>query len=395
MVFARFHIAMVTSPTNPKSSIVVVKSIAIEGEKETYLFPEEAQPIALHKVLLKNPTVAKNAKAMTQRSQNRRVRAELTGELENVYLDGDGNVQFEDYFITEDTSEQSGPTSAKAAIEQTTTEGQKKTLQSITKDMVLAKYSNKSQNAEVWLRTFNAECDRLQILQDRRAEAMRLFLDKYPLDWFNTQWTNHHQDTWEIWTHNFLEAFGDNGWNMVWSAINYKHLPGTSIFEYIIKKNSLLVDALPELNEKCRVAIICVGIERETREKIDRNSITTQGKLLSEIVKWDNPQNNNKSKKSIGQLTGDEREKVKEGRNGNGRSSSEKKPCSWCEKRGYMGKYHPEKVCWNNPSNPDYREKGGNNRKGTGMNSGLDKTIRVANNTELEGIFNENVNAKN
>ena len=401
MVSARFQLVMVASPTNSKSSIVIVQSIHINGAEEAYLLPPEAQPISLHTELLKNSTVSRTVKAMTQRGQNRRLIVELDGALKEVYLDNDGNLMFGEHFLVEVEPESLKPVapprilnSAASAGIQEHAHDQKKSLQSITKDMVLVKYANKTQNAEVWLRSFNSECDRLGVVKNRKAEAMRLFLEKSPLEWFNAQWTTNYEDTWEDWTQNFLEAFGDKGWNEVWSAINLKHTPGTSMSEYIIKKNSLLIDALPEMNEKCRVAIICVGIDWKVREKIDRNSITTQGKLLSEITKWETPQNSYRHRsKGTSQPVGDGRD----GKNENGKGPNDRKPCRWCEKRGFFkGTNHPEKVCWNNPSHPDYRERGGNvTKRNTGMHNNQDKMIRVANNTELEDMLNEKVNSKN
>jgi RNase H-fold protein (predicted Holliday junction resolvase) len=392
---AKFHLAFVTSAKNSKNSIAILEYIQLEGEDDAFYLPPDAQPISCHDELLKVPIVSTNIKAMTQRGQYQTVKVKLKGAIHDIYLDKDGNVQFKDHFLQQGVPKTKGETPTKqpdTAI--------KKSLQSITKDIVIQKYSSKTQNAEVWLRSFNKECDRLLIPEVRRAEAMRLFLDRSPLEWFNAQWITNGTDTWQGWEMHFLEAFADKGWNEVWYAINYRWNQGTTYTDYIIKKNCLLIESFSELSEKSRVAIIIVGLPREVRDKIDRNSISTQGKLLSEISKWDsNNTGYNKVRKTNNQ--NEESEKEKRADMGKKRNPNHK-PCSWCERRGYREKYHPEKVCWYNPAHPDYkppRQNGSNiNSNSNGMkgnNSNNEKTIRVANNTELETLFNENINSKN
>lgn len=167
----------------------MVKSIRLGTESETYYFPPEAQLITLHEALLKVPTVARNIAAMNKRGQFRNLTIKLSDELKKIYVDEEGNVQFKEYFLQ--AEEQSIIQEQHAETET----DHRKTLQSVTKDMVLAKYVNRNQNAEVWLRTFNRECDRLNIIENRRAEAMRLFLEETPLEWFTSQWITNSDDS--------------------------------------------------------------------------------------------------------------------------------------------------------------------------------------------------------
>ncbi len=305
MLSATFSFAYVLSPVNIKNSIHVVKSIRLGTEAETYYFPPEAQPITLHEVFSKVPTVARNIAAMNKRGQFCNLTIKLSDELQKIYVDEEGNVQFKEYFLQSDEK----PITQEQHVETVTDHG--KTLQSVTKDMVLAKYVNRNQNAGVWLRTFNRECDRLSIIENRRAEAMRLFLEETPLEWFTSQWiTNSDDDSWDNWSANFIEAFGDKGWNDIWFAVNFRWFLGTSFSEYVSKKNCLLVESLPDMNEKNRIALIAVGLPREVREKIDKNYVTTQGRLLSEVTKWESMSGStNKGRRSVGQKEEGEKEK--------------------------------------------------------------------------------------
>lgn len=378
---ATFYFAYVSSPTNIKSSVHVVKSIRLDSDSETYYFPPEAQPIILHDALAKVPTVARNIAAMNKRGQFRNLTIKLSDELKKVYVDEEGNVQFRNYFLQSDE-----PSIIQEQHSETETD-HRRSLQSVTKDMVLTKYANKNQNADVWLKTFNRECDRLNIIETRRAEAMRLFLEKTPLDWFTSQWITNSDDTWQNWSANFLEAFGDKGWDSIWFSINFRWLSGTSFSEYVIKKNCLLVESLPDMSEKNRVALIAVGLPREVREKIDKNFVTTQGRLLSEVTKWESVSGSNgRGRKNVGQT--EEGEKDKKNNKSKKSKNPDYKPCILCEKKGFKDRYHHINECWNNPNgqNYGYKERFGNKNS--------DKPIKVANNTELEGLFNE-LNQKN
>lgn len=225
---------------------------------------------------------------------------------------------------------------------------------------------------------------------------------KSPLEWFNAQWSTNSADMWKRWSENFLEAFYEKGWSDVWYASTYRWIPGTSYTEYVIKKNSLLVDSFPELNEKARIVLVVVGLPREVRDKLDRGNVKTQGNLLSEISKWENhSQSNFKNKKSgTYQRQNEGGEKGTKGETKGVYRNPEHRPCPICKKKGFKERYHHTKECWNNPENPVYQEKFNPNKysasgitKGSGGTS--EKPIKVANNTELEGLFNEIVNPKN
>lgn len=57
-------------------------------------------------------------------------------------------------------------------------------MQSIMKDMISEKFNGKNSNAETWLQIFVRECDRLEIEENQRVEALRLFLDGIATKWF-------------------------------------------------------------------------------------------------------------------------------------------------------------------------------------------------------------------
>jgi len=142
---------------------------------------------------------------MTRRGQFRNLKVTLDPDLAKVYLDEDLNVKFGSFHLQEMVvgGETAGP-----SVESKQADEKKRTLQSITKDMVCEKFGAKGtiQNAKVWLKLFNSECDRLQVKEDQRSEAMRLFMENSPLEWFMAEWKiterilgwNGQQDFWIV-----------------------------------------------------------------------------------------------------------------------------------------------------------------------------------------------------
>ena len=73
-------------------------------------------------------------------------------------------------------------------------------------------------------------------------------------------------------------------------------------------------------------------------------------------------------------------------------STGKRKPCSICEKMNKPGRFHPEKDCFFKNQGMNY------NKTFSASSSGLslpDKNIKLANNTELETKFNEQIDTKN
>lgn len=80
------------------------------------------------------------------------------------------------------------------------------------------------------------------------------------------------------------------------------------------------------MSEKNRVALIAVGLPREVREKIDKNFVTTQGRLLSEVTKWESVSGSNgRGRKNVGQT--EEGEKDKKNNKSKKSKNPDYKPC--------------------------------------------------------------------
>lgn len=245
----------------------------------------------------------------------------------------------------------------------------------------------------MWIQVFNSECDRLKVTTELQPQALRLVLEGSPLEWYMGEWKLKRESTWEEWITRFLEAFTEQGWKDMAYAVSYKYFRG-SYSEFIIKKNSLLIDAVPDMCEKVRVGLCVIMLPSSIREKIDPKNVDTQGKLLSEVNKWDSFLGKTHKNSNV---PGQSEEKGKfESRGGTGmigrREKKDYEDCLFCSKRGYKGRKHPEKYCWNNPDSPDYR-KPMERRKEPGGSK--EKCMKIANNVEMRSESEDEEFVKN
>lgn len=370
----KVRFTILAEATTSKTSVLVVQSLQIDGEDEIYLFPKEKHLLTSHTELAKLPAIKSAAKSIKSRGQFRRVLVTLSEDIKKMYFDDEGNPVYEDWFLEESMSKDVLPIPDKAEASE-----KKRSLQSITKDMVVEKFTDTKQNAGVWLRTFVAECDRLKIDENQRVETLRLFLGGSPSEWFQANWKLYGEDTWEDWSKKFLESFNEKGWSDLWYAINYKWLSGSLFSEYAIKKMNLLIDADSELTEKSRIGLIVIGLPISVQQKINRKTIDTFGKLLAELgqlanssnkdskIRNNNNNNNNKQNDAKGKPYLSNCDK-------NNRNS---KFCPVCEKLGYQ-RTHAESECRNK-------------WKLQKSEKDKEKNIRLANNTEMEDFFNQEI----
>lgn len=175
------------------------------------------------------------------RGQYRRVLITLSEDLKKLYFDNEGNPVFQEWLLEEESSSEDDTSRSKNEVSE-----KKRSLQSVTKDMVVEKFTGIQQNAGVWLRVFVNKCNRVKVETDQRVEALCLFHEGSPSEWFQANWKLAKKDTnWENWSSKFLEAFNEKGWSEIWYANNYKWQSGATFSEYAIKKKNLLIDANP------------------------------------------------------------------------------------------------------------------------------------------------------
>jgi hypothetical protein len=235
-----------------KTSTHRVKTITplIQHEQSvTYFFPPDLQAVAVHPELKELTPIKAAINALKTRSSYRNVLVALPDEVSKLYFDACGNVIYKDYlleeYIDDDVSVLSDtPSSAQSTrISPSIT----KTLHTITKDIVINKFSGKGSNISAWLTIFERECKRVGVGENKLAEALRLFLEGMALDWFSLQLKLLDlSDPWQTWKDSMIEIFGDKGWTDIRYAVDFKYLSG-SLSEYALKKLNLLLEVEPSM----------------------------------------------------------------------------------------------------------------------------------------------------
>lgn len=337
-----------------KSTVVKVKRIQLLGQEEIFLFPIDKQTSAQHGILFEHPIVKNVVKSLKIRNKFRNVVLTLSEDLEKIYLDTEGNVTLYNEYLEEINTEQESMIDKQSTI---TTE--RKTSDSI-KDIVIEKFDMENINASVWINLFVQECDRVGIAKNKYAEVLRLFLEKSALDWYNVFIKHNSLLNWEAWNNSFIDTFSAQSWTDISYAYNFKFYNG-SLLEYALKKRRLLIEADDSLSTNTQINMIVISLPKFIQNKLDRKSIINIENLMSKL-------------KQLGKVNDLKNENV------NKRMSSEKKPCSICDKLGFKNRFHSENICRN---------------KDRQIKNLKNENIRIINNTELQEVVASYEEAKN
>ncbi len=382
VVRVRFYVYVGPDPNNAKTNIHLIRSMQKENAEEIFLFPSVLQPLRRHSELAKFPAIIGACKTIKARGQYRKIMVTLSDSLATIYFDEDGNARFSDEYLEEVSSD------PKPEIPTNIESSKQKPLQSITKDAIIQRFNGTTPNPKTWIGNLEQECLRLDIPVERNCEVLRLFIEGIALDWFNTAWTLHGVSTWDNWKQSFLDHFATRGWSESSYAINFKYLRG-SLSEYVIKKLNLLADCDPKLPEFSRILIVIAGIPYEWHSHLDRDKIKTTNDLIMKINQIDRLVS--RASKIPNSVT--PRSDSTSSRNNRNPNN---KPCSYCESIGKPGRFHPESECKTKKYRP-----GSNPGKSstpfpkTNESSSTDKNFKFTNNTELENLFNSEINPKN
>lgn len=350
---ARFYFVS-EAGADTRSTVVKVKRIQLLGQEESFLFPADKQTSAQHKQLFENPIVKNVVKSLKVRNKFRNVVLTLSEELENIYLDTEGNVVLYDEYLEEVTTEQESNVNRESAVT-----FERKTS-SLIKDIVIEKFNGENINASVWINLFVQECSRVGIAQNKYAEVLRLFLEKSALDWYNVFVKQNSLLNWEAWNNAFIDTFSAQSWTDITYAYNFKFYNG-SLLEYALKKRRLLLEADDSLSINTQINMIVVSLPNFIQNKLDRKSIINIENLMSKL-------------KQFGKINDSKNDNV------NKRILNEKRPCSICDRLGFKNRFHLESACRN---------------KDRQIKNQKNENIKVTNNNEIQEVVASHEEAKN
>lgn len=350
-----------------KTTIRAFLFLQVNGQQELYKFPPEYQKHTEHQELYEVSAIKNAFASMKTRGSRRIIKITLSSALKKLYFDDDENIRFKDYYF-EDVSEEPAP-----QVEEPVSA---KPMQTLLKDAVLERFNGKNACLRTWIDQFERECDRLRIGLTRRPEALRLFLDGSAADWYTLKLKQVSlTDSWERWRTSLIEAYGDRGWNDIEYSLDFKYIKGT-LQDYVTKKLNLLLDLDSTMSLNTQILLTIHGLPSHVKNRLTRKKIISQESLINEIMQLESlvvPRKNKQEPKF----------------NTQNKSNEKKKPCTFCEKKGYKDRVHPEDKCWFNPKNKDNKSAPWN------RDQGVNKNVKLANNVELEEELNNEETPKN
>lgn len=337
---------VVKASTDGKSNWLAVTSITTTEEK-TYAIPEQYQPVGQHTELTNTNAYKKVKTTLQRRHQKRKVWINLDEELLKTYVDEDGNLQFKEYLLEDETPEVEQAAATGGLTEERLTKileqfsnkksenDHGKNLKKLSEKFVLEKFTSKSSSGTQWMELFERECERLGAQEDEeKIEILRLFLEGSCLDWYSSMLIKFTLDSaWEIWKGNFQETYADKGWTPIKYAISFKYVNGP-LFDYALKKERMLLEINKSMDKITLIDLIATGLPDFVTNRINREKLKETESLFNELRSLEHlvKRNTYEKKKYTNQ-------NVKE-------KDQEKKPCQICEKNGKKNRYHPEQSCW-------------------------------------------------
>lgn len=382
---ANFH--FISDSLDARTTVVRVLTIQLEGEDTIFQFPREKQLKEQHNALFETNIVKNVIKGMKTRGKFRNIRITLAGELEQEYLDEEGNVCFHDQYLDE-VQAYDNPNTPPPQIPQQNSVNNKP-IHSVVKNMILEKFSGKNQNAKTFLDLLVKECERLNIESTRYSEVLRLFLEGSALDWYlSFLKINSLSYGWEFWKNSFLDTFSEVGWTEINYAYTFRYING-SLLDYALKKLNLLIDADPDLTANSQMNFIVLGLPANVRSRISKSDLKSRDTLMSCIRRLESlvenkRRNTNPVRNEQAAMVSD-REKFVNTSAGESKVKSVNKqvlkPCSHCAAKGFSNRFHAENSCRNFIANSKQNFKN-------------DK-IKTVNNTELEDSISSSDESKN
>jgi len=94
----QFEFRAVASPKDSKTTVIAITSIGTEqGEK--YAIPDELSYADFHEELKKTIAFKKVRNSLKKRHDELKIWITLSKELQEIYLDDEGNIQFEEKYL--------------------------------------------------------------------------------------------------------------------------------------------------------------------------------------------------------------------------------------------------------------------------------------------------------
>ena len=164
--------------TSKEGTVVCFESIKRTDEDRTYRMPRALATPKLHAEPFQLPTVKNSIKNLTKAGQYRNIRVTLPEKLMPKYVDTDGNFVFNEEYLDEIDELVAGPTASTVddSGQKAFSTIAKENLRNVEGKFLIEKFNGR-QKASDWLASFESECTRHSITEDReKVDCLRFFV---------------------------------------------------------------------------------------------------------------------------------------------------------------------------------------------------------------------------
>ncbi|KYN03200.1 hypothetical protein ALC62_05962 [Cyphomyrmex costatus] len=364
----RFYVTVEES-TDKKTNVYRLKWLKPVNTELYYELPAELQNLSNHPEISAIQKVKTVLSSIKTRGSYRTFTLSLPPEIVALYIDDDRDAVYKGVYLQATMAPQYEIKTAKKGTEedrQTTKKEatpeptSRKNLKKIREDFVLDNFDGKNFVITSWFQMFEKECARCQITSDEdKILILRLFLDGIAKDWFSSKVVTIGLDAeFQTWKKIFLDSFREIGWRKNREAYSFRYIGG-SLVDYALRKENLLVNIRNNFPVDILIDLIVTDLPIMIQDRIEKTKTTSMEDLLTELRKLENLVQRRKTFSHVNAS----------------KNGTERKPCSYCEKKGFPERFHPEALC-------RLRQK---------EQTEQPKNIKTANNVAVQDELNETI----
>ncbi|XP_072393540.1 uncharacterized protein [Diabrotica undecimpunctata] len=344
----RICMAIEANSSDSKKNVYKFKWLQPTGSRFYYEIPFEKQLQIDHSELFHLKKVKNILASMKTRGSFRTCTIALEDNLKEIYFDSDGDVVYQSEYLQQtllpvyekiETAEQF-PSFAELLQKFNDTnlpKVEKKNLKKIKDDFVLRNFDGNNVPMNSWLKTFESECLRCEVVADEdKILILRLFLDGIAKEWFESKIITLGLDnSFEVWKINFLDSFCETGWHNHRQAYSFRYIGG-SIVDYAFRKENLLLNIKNDFPIDILIDLIVTNLPIYIQDNINRADVTTMEKLVGELRKLESLVIKKKNKLETKPNFYQKSTIIPE---------EQKTTCQYCDRKGFPGRFHLEAIC--------------------------------------------------
>ena len=363
----KFHLYVIAEEgADKKTTVYKLKWFKPVGTELYYELPVELQNINNHPELYAIQKVKNVLSSIKTRGAYRTFTLTLPPEIITLYTDDDGGMVYKGSYLKETTTPEYNIKTTKGKEEDISTllqqivsatkketlseSTKKKNLKKIREDFVLENFDGKNFPIANWFQTFEKECARCQITSDEnKILILRLFLSGTAKDWFSSKVITIGLDgDFETWKKTFLDSFRETGWHKHKEAYSFRYIGG-NLVDYALRKENLLVNIRDNFPIDILIDLIVTDLPIMIQNRIERTKVTSMEDLLTELRKLESLVQRRRTFSNTNTFKNTDQPISNSNQKNQTQSSTsinaERKPCSYCDKKGFPGRFHPEALC--------------------------------------------------